>query len=69
MREPGKKRGLSRRAVGLLQDAVIVILVAVAVLLATSGGTLDLSGKLDQAVQGNSSPSLSLIHISEPTRP
>lgn len=56
MREPGKKRGLSRRAVGLLQDAVIVILVAVAVLLATSGGTLDLSGKLDQAVQGNSSP-------------
>ena len=29
MREPGKKRGLSRRAVGLLQDAVIVILVAV----------------------------------------
>lgn len=57
MREPGKKRGLSRRAVGLLQDAVIVILVAVAVLLATSGGTLDLSGKLDQAVQGNSSPS------------
>ena len=57
MREPGKKRGLSRRAVGLLQDAVIVILVAVAVLLATSGGTLDLSGKLDQAVQGSSSPS------------